>query len=38
MFKLPVFEVDAIASANRRLVFGKVLAPGLRLLCGSVAA
>ena len=38
MFKLPVFEVDASASANRRLVFSKVLAPGLRLLCGSFAA
>ena len=37
-FKLPVFKVDAIAYANCRLVFRKVLAPGLQLLCGSVAA
>jgi len=36
MFKLPVFEIEAIASADRRLVFRKVLAPGLWLLCGSV--
>jgi len=37
-FKLPVFEVDAIASSDRRLVFRKVLAHGLRLVCGSVVA
>ena len=35
---IQVFEVDAIASASCRVVFRKVLAPGLRLLCGSVAA
>ena len=38
MFKQPVFEVVVSASANRRLVLRKLLAPGLLLLCGSVAA
>jgi len=38
MFKLPVFELDAIASAARRLVFRKLLASGLQLLFSSVAA
>ena len=35
---IQVFEDDAIASANRRLVFRKVLAPGLQLLYDSIAA